>query len=307
MKKEKLTKVMHLAGVVPIAAPPLDFGMPWNDSLIPVGQEYLAAERAVYECALAGCDSIWVVCHVGIEPLVRKRLGDFIADPVSLTTGLNPSLKRRDISIYYIPIRPKDRDIRDCLSWSILYGADTAFRISATLSTWILPTKYYCAFPYGIMPDKIVWKNRARIGSNEKTLFSYDGKTVKDGLHMSFTFDENDYKKARDVIIKKQIEKWDLKTKTVARNYKIEEVFQHLVINQKDIISTPWFYDISNWHNYKKYLGSSESSEIVKNKGSFLKDKRPTFMNYQDSLKMTRINRNLIVEKPEAPEELEEL
>ncbi len=301
----KLIKVMHTAGIVPIAAPPLDFGMPWNDSLMPVGKEYLAAERAVYECALAGCESIWVVCHVGIEPLVRKRLGDFIADPVSLTIGLNPSLKRRDISIYYIPIRPKDRDVRDCLSWSILYGADTAFRIAATLSTWVIPQKYYCAFPYGIMPDNIVWKNRAKIGSTEKTIFCHNGKSVKDGLHMSFTFDVNDYKIARDIIKKRQIERGDFSKFKVARDYKLQEVFQHLKIDKKHAIETPWFYDISNWESYKKYLGSKESSHIIKNNASFLKDKRPTFMKNYDIPKMTEINRNLSVTKPEVPENLE--
>ena len=127
-------KALHMAGIVPIAGQPLDFKMPWNDSLIPIAPDYLAAERAVYECAVAGCETIWVVCHVGTEPLLRKRLGDFIVDPVSSKNSLNPSLTIKNISIFYIPIHPRDKERRDCLSWSVLYGADNAFRVSSFLS-----------------------------------------------------------------------------------------------------------------------------------------------------------------------------
>ena len=75
-------RVRHLAGVVPTAGQPLDFNFPWHDCLQPIGPDYLAVERAVLECAWAGCDTIWVVCHDDMKPLIRHRLGEYVEDPV---------------------------------------------------------------------------------------------------------------------------------------------------------------------------------------------------------------------------------
>ena len=53
----------HLAGIVPIAGQKLDFDFPWHDCLQPINKNYLAAERAVLECAYAGCETIWMICR----------------------------------------------------------------------------------------------------------------------------------------------------------------------------------------------------------------------------------------------------
>jgi len=275
-------KALHMAGIVPIAGQPLDFKMPWNDSLIPIAPDYLAAERAVYECAVAGCETIWVVCHVGTEPLLRKRLGDYIADPVTMKGVINPSMTRRDISIFYVPIHPKDKERRDCLSWSVLYGADNAFRISSFLSKWTIPTKYYCAFPYGILPDEIVWKNRSIIALNKKTIFSYNSSSIKDGIHMSFTFNQQDYKKCRDIIKNREINSWNHQERTNAREYTLAEVFSGLDTSGADVIELPWFYEIDSWKKYCEYMSSQHSQILKKNSYSFIKDKRIVFPSYKD-------------------------
>jgi len=270
-------KALHMAGIVPIAGQPLDFKMPWNDSLIPIAPDYLAAERAVYECAVAGCETIWVVCHVGTEPLLRKRLGDYIADPVTMKGVINPSMTRRDISIFYVPIHPRDKERRDCLSWSILYGADNAFRISSFLSKWTIPTKYYCAFPYGILPDEIIWKNRNIIALNKKTMFIHNGKTIKDGLHMSFTFDQEDYKKCRDIIKNREINSWNHQERKNAREYMLAEVFSALDTSNSSVVELPWYHDISSWEKFCQFIASGDSLKIKKNHYSFVKDKRRYF------------------------------
>jgi hypothetical protein len=74
----------HLAGIVPVTGEKLDFNLPWHDSLIPVGQDYLAIEHAAYECACAGANTIWIVCKEGTTPLIRHRLGDWLHDPVEV-------------------------------------------------------------------------------------------------------------------------------------------------------------------------------------------------------------------------------
>ena len=143
--------VKHLAGVVPVAGQPLDYNFPWHDCLQPIGPNYLAVERAVLECAYVGCDTIWLVCHDDMQPLIKKRLGDFVEDPVYINRKYDsgfPSERRKKIPIYYVPIHPNDRDRRDCLAWSVLYGANSAYYIGKNISKWATPDKYYAAFPY---------------------------------------------------------------------------------------------------------------------------------------------------------------
>ena len=117
----------HLAGIIPVAGLPLDFKMPWHDSLMPIAPDYLAVERSVYECGIAGCETIWIVCHKEMTPLIRHRLGDYILDPTINFSLLRKYHARAEehlkrIPIYYLPIHPKDRGVRDGLTWSIIYG-----------------------------------------------------------------------------------------------------------------------------------------------------------------------------------------
>lgn len=253
---DKGLSVQHLAGIVPVGGQKLDFNMPWQDSLMPIAQNYLAVERAVYQCVIAGCETVWIVGHIGSQPMIRKRVGDLIVDPVSLNTKFQDNI-RREISIYYVPIHPRDRAKRDSLGWSALYGADNAFRVSRFISKWIAPEKFFCSFPYGIVSDESLRENRFLISSKNKVVYSFNNKTVKDNLHLPFTFDADDYFRCRDIVIKKQATDWG---KTNARHYDLAAVFSGLNIENSDRIELPWFHDISSWEGYKKYLSSEQST-----------------------------------------------
>jgi hypothetical protein len=142
------TVSFHLAGIIPVSGQDLDFNMPWHDCLMPVAQNYLAVERAVVECAYAGCETIWVVCHDDMQPLIRHRLGDWVSDPVWEYRKWDrfPSQKVKDIPIFYVPISVNDRGKRDCLSWSVLYGAVSAYKISHMISKWTHQTNIMLHF-----------------------------------------------------------------------------------------------------------------------------------------------------------------
>lgn len=131
----------HLAGIVPVAGLSLDFKFDWHDSMMPVAPDYLAVERAVYECAWAGCETIWIVCNDDIGPLIKYRIGEWVQDPVWVGRRLDPypSQTRKPIPIFYVPVRAKDIGKRDCLAWSVLHGAASAFETSARLSKWVIP------------------------------------------------------------------------------------------------------------------------------------------------------------------------
>ena len=135
------TKSFHLAGIVPIAGEPRDFGFPWHDSLQPIAKGYTALNHAVMECAWAGCETIWIVCHKETQPLVRHQVGEYVQDPVWYGRMYDrlPSEVRKIIPIYYVPIHPRDRFKRDCLGWSVLYGANVAYWTSKQMSSWVIP------------------------------------------------------------------------------------------------------------------------------------------------------------------------
>ena len=56
-------KTFHLAGIVPVAGKESDFGFEWSGCMMPIASNYTAVERAVVECAWAGCETIWIICN----------------------------------------------------------------------------------------------------------------------------------------------------------------------------------------------------------------------------------------------------
>jgi hypothetical protein len=259
-------KSFHLAGIIPIAGQPLDFNFPWHDSLMPIGKEYLALERAVAECAMAGCETIWIVCHKETQPLVRERIGEWVYDPVSLKRGPYSSEEEKQIPIFYVPIHPKDRDRRDCLGWSALYGALSAYHISRQLSKWVIPDRYYVAFPYGVYPVEVLREHRKLISSPASFCLTHDGKSVKDGEYLGFTFDGEDFKRCRRAVREQAVAKLDkkgnklpLEKRYSARHFSLDIVFECVIIEERNTAEVPWYCRVDNWDGYNNYLSSKKT------------------------------------------------
>ena len=258
----------HLAGVIPIAGQPLDFNFPWHDSLMPVGKEYLALERAVAECAMAGCETIWIVCHKETQPLVRERIGEWVYDPVSLSRGPLPSEEEKQIPIFYVPVHPKDRDRRDCLGWSVLYGALSAYHISRQLSKWVIPDKYYVSFPYGVYPVESLREHRKMISSSEPFSLTHEGKSIKSGEYLGFTFDAEDFKRCRTALRKNSTARKDAQGNTLslekrysARHFPLDIVFKHVIMEEEKMAHLPWYFRVDSWDSYSRYLGAEQTVE----------------------------------------------
>lgn len=273
---DKTKLIQHLAGIIPIGGQPLDFNLPWHDSLMPISPNYLAIERAVFQCALAGCETIWIVGYMGSQPLIRKRVGDAILDPNTMLNIPNSFNYMKEISIYYVPIHPKDRAKRDCLGWSVLYGADSAYRISKFISKWIAPERFLCCFPYGIVPNESLKENRLLMSSRQGTIFSYNNKTVKDNLHLPFTFNADDFFRCRDIVKFKQAEEWNNRS---SKFYDLATVFKGLDSSNSTVVDLPWFHDISSWDGYKNYMSSPQAGIYARPKRLFKGSRRNK---YQD-------------------------
>ena len=266
----------HLAGIVPVAGQKLDFEFDWHDSLMPIAQNYLAVERAVVECAYAGCETIWVVCHEDMTPLIRHRMGEWIHDPIWYHKAYDskPKEQQTPIPIYYVPIHPKDRDRRDCLGWSALYGSLTAFWISKQSSNWVTPDRYYVAFPYGVYPPEIVRPYRKQISSTKGFFLKYFNNTVQQEQYLGFTFDAEDFVNCRRHVRKEGTGQWisngdKIPTETLpveerwsARHFSLDKVFKSVKIDNTEFVEVPWYFNIDNWDGYCRFLGSKERYNI---------------------------------------------
>ena len=272
----------HLAGIVPVAGQKLDFNFPWHDCLQPIAQNYLAVERAVWECVYAGCETVWIVCHDDMQPLIRYRLGDYAYDPVNYgrSKRARDSNMLKEIPIYYVPIHPKDQDKRDCLGWSAMYGAHCAYWLSMTISKWVVPDRYYVAFPYGVYDPQILRAERRSISSKRPFFVSHEGKTVKDNEYLGFTFDAEDFKKARRIVRKEGTGEWTeyqsgerlpIEERWSGRFFTLDKIFKPVNMEGANVLETTWYYNIGCWSGLRAYLASTECENTSRPAEQYLK------------------------------------
>ena len=254
----KPPKGKHVAGIIPLSGRDSVLNFPWPDYLTPIDKGYLAVERAVTECALAGCDSIWIVCGDDVSPLLKHRLGDYVLDPIIFENW--DFIKRKTdhekyIPLYYTPISQKDRDRRDSLGWSILHGALTSFVISSKISSWAVPSKYFVSFPYGIYNPFPVIKNRTKIRGEESFYIEHDGSTVRDNKYLGFTFFPQDWLKFKRQVKKnctggnKNIpvhERWS------SRNFTLDKIFNLDIIDIQQKLEIDYYFSLDSWQDLKE-------------------------------------------------------
>jgi hypothetical protein len=295
--RENNTNYFHLAGIIPVAGQSLDFNQLWPDCLMPIAPDFTLIEAAVAECAWAGCNTIWIVCNDDIAPAVKKKIGDWVGDPVWAYRKFDPypDDSKRQIPVYYVPVHPKDRDKRDCLAWSVLHGSLTAFKISDELSKWVIPNKYYVSFPYGYFPAWQLREHRKIISSSQNVYLSFDGKCVKDNSYMSFTFGKDEFIEFRKVIRSgtgrwkpgvdyKEYDALPIEERWSARFFEIEQVFASFDTNQAHEIEVENFYNIGSWNEYKRFMAENIDNDIKRPTKTILLNQvsKPIGKNYLD-------------------------
>ncbi len=263
MRSPLFPRIRHMAGVIPVANLDCDFGFVWHDCLQPIGPKYTAVERAVVECGQAGCNSIWVVCNEDMQPLIRHVLGEYVYDPkkVRRTTF------RRVIPIYYVPIHPKDWWKRDSYGWSILWGALQAFRISERMSRWITPKRYYVAFPYGLYDPYLVRPFRVLLKQqcdNNQVFLRHNGKTIRDGEYLGFSFDAKDWSRYYRTIRDNSTDSRPRgDERFTGRFFPLDFIFSTAAIEDPEntVLELPWYYRIDSWAGLKRFYQSDHELE----------------------------------------------
>jgi hypothetical protein len=260
----------HLAGIIPVAGQPLEYGMPYPDCLLPVAPDYTMIEAAVVEAAFAGCDTIWIICNDDLAPVVRYRVGDFIQDPIHFYNKFEafPKDRRKRIPIYWVPVHAKDRYKRDCLSWSVLTGAISCLKIASQLSNWLIPDKYYVSFPYGIIDPRKLRSVRRKIRNKNNFYITSDGKSSKDNLYTSFTFGKEEF-----ILYRRNVRKGTGKYTSEVKDERglprskipLEERWSARFFEPKDVFvgddRSQWyehkadeFYNLNDWDAYREYM-----------------------------------------------------
>lgn len=250
-------KLKHVVGIVPIAGLPLEYNFPWHDCLMPVGADYHAVERAIHTCALAGVSTIWLVMHRESQPLLRRKIGEWIYDP-EFVWVFNSFFKKREIPIYYIPIKPRDRGRRDSHAWSSLYGGKIANYVSSKISKWVKPTKFLVVSPYGVISDETAISLRESLKEKGNLYIANGDSNFQTDGHMPFTYTQDIWKKCFDWCRENYIyddagRKWG-------------EVFSSVDLTTYTRVDAKWAYDISNWEGYRKFMASEHAKECVRPK-----------------------------------------
>ena len=270
-----MAKKFHLAGIVPVAGQDLGFGFQWHDALMPIAQNWTAVEQAVWECAWAGCETIWIVCHNDMKPLIRHRIGEMVQDPV---VGNNNYMKqsKKWIPIYYVPVHPNDRKKRDCLTWSVIYGAKVATRIGNSLSKWVTPERFYASFPYGVYDPSILHQHRAEISSTNRFFLESNGRSAAEGEYLGFTYNLEDCRDIKVALYQRATQemapikgpedlkrgKFPFKKLPIAERYsgrfltldKLLDVLNFRVDTTAVSVAVPAYASIDSWENYTRYF-----------------------------------------------------
>ena len=264
-----MTLKKHIAGVVPVSGLKSDFNMPWHASLMPLAPNCLAVERAVLECAYAGCNTIWVVCGDDVSTLIKHHVGEKIQDPIYNYRHFehNKNDFKRPIRIYYVPISIRDINKRDNLAWSAIHGALTAHKISSGISRWLAPDRFYIAWPYGYYDPSIVRHHRREL-LESKTILSYSGETVKNNLYLGLTIDLDDVetlKKESHTLSsglwedpQTQQQRLPIEQRYSYKNFDLKKVFETLKIDDHHNIPVEEYFSIDCWETYCEFLGSAK-------------------------------------------------
>jgi hypothetical protein len=265
---------IHLSGIIPIANYETDLNVSFPELLLPICDDFSLIQKSVYECAAAGCNTIWIVANDDLAPIIRKTVGDWVYDPVYYKRDMESkfySQLRKEVPIYYVGIKPKDQNRRDSYGWSILEGIHAAYMTSLKISKWLTPEKYFISFPFGVFDIYFIRQHRKLIrDKNENLFFKYNGLSVVDNQYLPFTMTGEDFKLCRRAINQKTTreylpplpnqkypsQKLPLHERWSARHFTLSEIYEPLVTVPHKSIDLEWHYNISSWQDYVDYISS---------------------------------------------------
>ena len=268
-----MSRHIHVVGIIPLANLRTDHDLDIPSCMLPVEGGFTAIQKSVFECAMAGCKTIWIVANQDYAPIIRKTVGEWVYDPVYYVRTKTKFYKevRKEIPIYYVPINDRDRDRRDSYGWSVLHGIYSAWWVGNKISKWLIPEKYFVSFPMGVYDIYSLRQHRQDIADRRFNFFlTYGGKTVKDNVPLPFAMRGEDFISCRRNVNKLTTreylpplegqkypsQKLPLNQRWSARTFDFDTVFDKVEETKAKKIELDWYHDISFWSEYRAFLGS---------------------------------------------------
>lgn len=268
----------HIAGIIPLANLETDHDLDVPSSMLPVSAGFTAIQKSVFECAIAGCKTIWIVANPDLAPIIRKCVGEWVHDPVYYNRNKVKFYRevRKEIPIYYVPIRDRDRNRRDSYGWSVLHGIYSAWWVGNRISKWLVPQKYFISFPMAAYDIYSLRAHRKEIADlNANFFLTHNNKTVKDNIPLPFTMNGEDYIQCRRKVNRTTTREFlppepgeiypskrlPLEQRWSARKFEFDLIFDKVNTEESHNVTTEWFFDMSTWQGYREYLGSSNDIE----------------------------------------------
>lgn len=270
-------RVLHnFPAIIPLDGQMLDHNYPIHPAFLALSPEYKAIEKSIYECCLLDVSSIWIACPPTIEPHLRTLVGNWACTIEKDPTEKN---KHRAIPIFLVPTSIDDQRKRNSFVWSIISVAETIIKTYSTVSDWLYPKNFYVSFPYGIFDFSKCMNRRGFIKKEPYFAFRHKGQTIADGEKLSFSFDIEYLKimkrRWKDITISVRakegipnsmglLPKLPRPERWTGRWLELKDMFYDFPIDKANIFDVEWFYDISSWNGYRKFLASEYADTIQK-------------------------------------------
>ena len=284
----------NLVGCISLHRMLNNFGMPWKDYLIPVGDKINALQRAVLECAAAGCTSIWISCDFDQAPYARQCVGDFIVDPQIMYNKYEKYkyVKKEYIPIYFVPMYVADLNIRDSMSWGIVNSAFQATSYYKSVSRYLQPDRFYVSFVQSCYKPWIGFSKRPNIKNTTYNYhLTYQGKSFKTGDYLGFTFSRKELGEIRSHVFREgTVTSYrdenenkillPIEERYSGKKFPVDEVFKPVIIEDTNSVELPYYYNIETWQGYRSFIESKELIRVPKLPLFKLKDKLPRIGTY---------------------------
>lgn len=281
----------HLVGIIAIPKKGKKLNFPFHDAFVPVGEKMLAIERAIFECANAGCKTIWIACTDHVEFLLKRRLGHWIKNPFERNSTIisqkyrgiedirNIEFFHSNIPIFYCQILPKDENSIDGLPWGILQAALFADEMCHHFSAWAKPERFYVAFPNGLYQYSDFYKFHQQIKSINgfyNFFINDEGekRSVLTNDYLGFTFGREDLKvmarfvRTRPKIWgsdftfekyqKKEVRPLPVEERWQARKLTLKEVFGHVSLDNAYGNMVNSYGTLDDWQSYMDFLSKNK-------------------------------------------------
>jgi hypothetical protein len=223
-------------------------------------QDLSAIEKSIYECALAGCSSVWVCCTEDFQPIIKKHVGDYIKDPVSISKASftkHPSENTTDIPIYYYLVHPKDRLRRSGQCWDIFSTALTIYYISRKVSRWSIPSNYYVSFCNSVYDISQLRDYRNELSRGGNIMFQMGDLTALDDLSLGVSGSGETIKEIISGLKREKIyhKSEDLNLSSVKKFFDLES-YKKIKISE--------YFTCYKWENYVEYIKNNNFSFNIK-------------------------------------------